>query len=118
MAFYQYRQNNSGGRFDIDEADGITVNVIIEADSAEDADSRAEDIGIYFDGCDGGRDCPCCGDRWYSTCESDAKAEPCVYSQPAAEATGWQWAPDGKETCVHYKDGRKEWFGIAKESIQ
>lgn len=116
MAFYQYRQNNSGGIFDIDEADGITVFVIVEADSTEDADRRADDIGIYFDGCDSGRDCNCCGDRWYPADESDASAEPCVYGQPVAEATNWlQWAPDGKEICVHYKDGRREWFGIGKE---
>jgi hypothetical protein len=37
----------------------------IEAESAEHADEKAAEIGIYFNGCDDGRDCPCCGDRWY-----------------------------------------------------
>ena len=54
--FYVYRQNNSGGRF-IPPA----VDVIVEADSAAEADTIAEGVGIYFFGAD---DCSCCGFRW------------------------------------------------------
>jgi hypothetical protein len=42
--FYEYRQNNSGGSFDIDDAAGIGVRVWIEATDSDHADSRAETI--------------------------------------------------------------------------
>ncbi len=62
--FYRFRQNNSGGSFKIDKKKGIGTNVFIEASSYEDANERAEEIGLYFYGCDKGVDCNCCGDRW------------------------------------------------------
>jgi hypothetical protein len=61
--FFEYRQNNSGGSFDID--DNLTVRVIVEAKDQEQAIQIGENLGIYFDGCDKDMDCPCCGDRWY-----------------------------------------------------
>lgn len=61
--FYTYRQNNSGGSFKMD--DSVDIYVIIEAPDGYSADRRAEDVGIYFNGCNTDRDCPCCGDRWY-----------------------------------------------------
>jgi hypothetical protein len=61
---FEYRQNNSGGSFDIEPSSGIATRVWIEALDADDADRRAERVGIYFDGCNDGRDCSCCGDRW------------------------------------------------------
>ena len=62
MKFFKYSQNNSGGNFHVD--DKICHNVIIEAESASEADDIAESLGCYFDGCSTGRDCSCCGDRW------------------------------------------------------
>lgn len=44
--FYTFRQNNSGGSFDIDEK--LSEWVIIEAINGNDAISKAENIGIYF----------------------------------------------------------------------
>ena len=38
----------------------------IWAHSAKQADAIAEQNGVYFDGCQEGLDCPCCGDRWSS----------------------------------------------------
>jgi hypothetical protein len=67
--FYHYRQNNSGGQFIID--DSVTVNVYIEANSSREADYKATDIGIYFDGVNKGMDCECCGDRWYGAYEEE-----------------------------------------------
>lgn len=69
--FYHYRQNNSGGSFDVDEQAGIDINVFVEAYSAGQADDQAERIGLYFDGVDKGMDCDCCGDRWYTSSEGD-----------------------------------------------
>jgi hypothetical protein len=69
MAYFLYRQNNSGGSYDIDIENGLNINVIIEADSEMEADAKASDIGIYFDGVSCGIDCECCGDRWYGSSE-------------------------------------------------
>lgn len=63
--YFLFDQNNTGGTWRIDEK--VSEYVIIEADTPEEADKIAEDIGIYFDGCDLGWDCPCCGDRWHRT---------------------------------------------------
>ena len=56
MAFYVFSQNNSGGSF-INPA----IVVVVEAQSAAEANSKAEKIGVYFNS---ERDCPCCGSRW------------------------------------------------------
>jgi hypothetical protein len=66
--FFEFSQDASGGSFDIDDAKGIGPSVWVEALSADDACLRAQSLGIYFDGCESGRDCDCCGDRWYRTC--------------------------------------------------
>lgn len=47
-------------------------NVYIEAENAEEANEKALQIGIYFNGVEDGIDCPCCGDRWYPVSERDA----------------------------------------------
>lgn len=66
--FYCYDQNNSGGRWDIDER--LSPMLFIEADSAEQANETAESLGCYFDGVEQGIDCPCCGDRWVRNYDS------------------------------------------------
>jgi hypothetical protein len=73
--FFEYSQNNSGGSFDIDDAKGIGPRVWIEARDAQEADSLAGRLGIYFDGCESGLDCSCCGDRW-SSAWGEGSAEP------------------------------------------
>jgi hypothetical protein len=109
--FYTIDQNNSGGRFAIDYEAGITCYVIVEADNAIEANERAEQIGIYFEGVEDGYDCECCGDRWYTAHEDDAKETPTVYGEPPEKYVDKpcsRW--DNHPVCVHYKDGRKEWF--------
>jgi hypothetical protein len=65
LKWYEYGQNNSGGRFHV--TDRVSHKVYVEARSPDEANRRAQDLaGIYFDGCADGRDCSCCGDRWYS----------------------------------------------------
>jgi hypothetical protein len=61
--FFEYNQNNSGGGFDVD--DKVTHRLFIEAEDYNKADRIAQGLGVYFDGCDNGMDCECCGDRWY-----------------------------------------------------
>lgn len=63
--FFEFNQNNSGGTFITDASRGIGEYVIIEAADAKEANSLAQQKGLYFDGCESGQDCDCCGDRWY-----------------------------------------------------
>lgn len=59
MAFYRFRQNNSGGYFRLP-----AKNVYVEATSESEARALFQQIdGCYFDP-DYRRDCRCCGTRW------------------------------------------------------
>lgn len=62
--FFEFTQNNSGGRFEFNSIAGISHRVLIEAENKDQAIEKALNIGLYFDGCEKGIDCPCCGDRW------------------------------------------------------
>ncbi len=111
--FYTYKQNNSGGNFHFDEQAGISHFVIIEADDVTAANSRAEAIGLYFDG-DG--DCECCGSRWGESWSDDAASVPEVYGKAVvlgqsfadadtAESYIHKWIT-GPEGFIHYLDGK------------
>ena len=65
MSFFSFRQNNSGGSFD--ENEKLCQCVYIEAENSEEANEKALDLGIYFDGVEKGFDCECCGSRWYES---------------------------------------------------
>jgi len=69
MRWFSFRQNNSGGTFVQDE--DVDIHVFIEADDAIHANEYAKLHGIYFDGVSKGRDCSCCGDRWYEVDDGD-----------------------------------------------
>lgn len=103
--FYQFRQNNSGGSFDFDKKNGISVIVIIEAPSAIVANAIAESKGIEFDS-----GCPCCGDRWRRAWDDDGDDVPSysgrpVLTSPKPDYTSGQdkQMPEG---YIHYLDGR------------
>lgn len=113
--FFHFSQNNSGGGFDFDEDRGITHHVVIEADNAESANDLALSKGLYFDGCADGSDCPCCGDRWHEVwCDDAGNDVPSVFGKALGRKfepfLAISWMPDGRETAVHYLDGRIEWF--------
>ena len=119
--FYHFRQNNSYGRFDYDGERGISVNVVVEADSPEDANDRAKRIGLYFSG---RGDCECCGNRWYeqysrSNNEEEVTEFPVVYGvkvKPGApypsKTDRWpKWLGEGQfEGFIHYKNGKVSGF--------
>lgn len=114
MPFFEYNQNNSGGSFTYDGDAGITHYVIIEADDAEQADDRAEEIGLYFDG---SGDCECCGQRWYE--QSGWSADkgddvPSIYGTPISDFDfGFRWMEgDRPEAYVHFADGRVQGYGF------
>ncbi len=100
--FYTFNQNNSGGSFKNSEKEGIAEYVIIEALNADHANERAEQIGLYFDGCENDRDCSCCGDRWYPTSERYGSEEPAIYGEPVINME----ASFYRNCCfIHYLDG-------------
>ena len=120
LPFWCYRQTNSGGSFYFSKSGGIGVYVVVEADSATDADRRAEDIDLYFNGCESDRDCRCCGDRWYPA-SGEGDSVPSVYNVPV-EDFGSHWPQLGEQSgepphiFVHYKDGRIESFDMKKQT--
>lgn len=61
--FYEFTQNNSGGSFDVN--DKLCHRLIIQAINEDDAISKAETLGCYWNGVSKGYDCDCCGDRWH-----------------------------------------------------
>lgn len=125
--FYEYRQNNSGGTFHLDKKSGLSVLVIFEADSAVEANHRAEDAGIYFDGLDTGRDCYCCGTRWDPLVDNEfGSDEPSMYRTPLSnkEEVGkfsdytlrsLYPTPFG---YIHYADGTKQSFNLTPSGTE
>lgn len=113
--FYEFRQNNSGGSFTYDELSGVSVTVLIEADSPQEANIRAESIGIYFDGYG---DCSCCGNRWHEVDSYDEYTEDipkpdAVFIRDDTDrlfTTKWI---DGYEGFVHLADG--SFYGYGKD---
>lgn len=107
--FYTYSQNNSGGVFHINNVVGHYV--IIEAEAPEGADKKAEEIGIYFNGCDDERDCPCCGDRWYKQWDSGEDV-PMIYGD-----TIDKYVPNMGDEHIHiyYADGKHEHVVVNKK---
>jgi hypothetical protein len=104
--WYTYIQNNSGGSFIVN--DHIGHYVLIEADSTYAANRIAEDIGIYFDGCDSGRDCDCCGDRWTSQLDMESVEEqPKIWEESAYTYRPTIW--DKRSVIyLYHKNGRRE----------
>ncbi|WP_435809569.1 DUF7296 family protein [Streptosporangium canum] len=102
--FFQFSQNNSGGSFVYDD-DGTSVLVVVEADNATEANERAEDIGLYFDG---SVDCSCCGPRWNEAWDGDGDDYPAYFGTNLLETElwYWPWMTGGRaEGFIHYKNG-------------
>lgn len=103
--FYTFNQNNSGGDFEVNDL--VAQYVVIEANDIDHASEIAEGIGIYFDGCDKGIDCPCCGDRWYLPWTDTGTNEPLIYGQPPDKTTSI-FCKKGDIVChVHYLNSPK-----------
>ena len=100
--FFDFRQNNSGGSFNLDPKNGISVIVIIEAPSDTIANCIAETKGIQFDS-----GCPCCGDRWTRAWD-DGEDVPSYYGEPVlgTKMKHQREDPNVPEGFIHYLDGR------------
>lgn len=108
MKFYEFRQNNSGGSFEVN--DTLASHVYLEAEDAEHANFLAERKGIYFNGVAYGSDCQCCGDRWYSVDESEYDILECETLEEATtkvkEEIGSRFGGSlGYAGRIHLKDG-------------
>lgn len=118
MAWFHYRQNNSGGMWH--KTATVDENVFIEATSMTDADDKFMAIGGYFDGCSTNRDCICCGDRWGRAYE-DGTDTPLYYGQPLDKATQWAYKPMGDVGIAYPLDGPswRPWSNeVRKESTE
>lgn len=107
--FFTFDQNNSGGRYH--HTKDLAQLVIIEAITAEEANNKAERLGIYFDGVDGGSDCQSCGDRWNRCYEGDGTDKPMFYADVVDEnytpKYGWLCDEGKPYGYIHYYDGTK-----------
>jgi hypothetical protein len=104
--FFQYRQNNSGGHFIT--KDGLDVIVVVEAIDYLHANAIAENKGLYFYGCSSGRDCSCCGDRWYEQWDYEKGSakefeDKTLKQMETAMVNGYEY---GQHFVVYYLDGR------------
>lgn len=66
--WYRFSQNNSGGKFLIDPLTGVGRFVFVEAPTLETAIAYFKQLSPDITKHDfvEGRDCSCCGDRWFS----------------------------------------------------
>ena len=108
MKFYEFKQNNSGGSFAVN--DQLCHNLIIEANNSEEAESKAESMGVYFNGCDEGMDCPCCGDRWYRPDELESTYRYGSFEKAEAESIAEKY--EGTVVPSRYKRKGEERFDV------
>ena len=101
--FYCFDQNNSGGYYEHNRC--VSEFVIIEAFSAEKANEKAIELGIYFDGCVIGEDCPCCGDRWYPTDDIDGTPEPEVFGKNPDDVESYFCPSNIRPVFIYYLNG-------------
>lgn len=91
--FFHFPQNNSGGRFDVDDVvdEG---GCVFEAKDFKEANKRAKEAGVFkrwF--------CECCGPRFTEQFDFDKGFD----SAEEAVASHWSDSP----MVVHFKDGRR-----------
>lgn len=95
MAFFTFHQNNSRGVFIGPHC--IIIEAKDEAQALEIAEKSTE---IYFDGCDKGRDCEYCGDRWSRYCTET----------PTPQVFGEEIMQTSESGKVYYLDGTERTF--------
>jgi len=111
--FYTFNQNNSGGSF-VRDSD-VDHYVVIEGRSISEVIERAKEVGIYFNGCDEGYDCSCCGDRWSEPWDNEKLTKvPTMYGEDSIFAGPFYDKRKKNDTVVvHYLDGTRA-YGTSK----
>lgn len=108
--WFEFRQNNSGGSFEVTSE--VCHRVFIEAANDVAALAKGLDMGIYLNGVRDGIDCGCCGDRWG---EPDEVKFPLNYGrgiifdaiEPYAQYLANQYGCTKPDARLYYADGRK-----------
>jgi hypothetical protein len=98
--FYEFNQINSGGWYQSNE--NVDELVIIEANSSDEANQIAENIGIYFNGVEKDIDCGCCGDRWYPCYSGDEVIIDGNIIENYVKEKLYK-----RNTIIHFKNGEK-----------
>lgn len=106
MSYYMWSQNDTGGSF-ITNGD-LSSFVVIEAETLAQAEEKALNLGIYYDGVEDGHDCSCCGDRWYGCDLVELEDGDTIedYLQRNEDKYSWH----GTMTILHLADGSKKTF--------
>ena len=102
--WWYFDQNNSGGYY---YRNGDVLEcVFIQAESAEKAEEKAEDIfSDYIDYCE------CCGERWYINCNATGDDEPKLYGE-ALSSTKPIWSRE--QAVLYYNDGSRRYYKFGK----
>ena len=110
MPFFHYSQNNTGGRWHLN--DKVTTHVIIEAPDCDYANFLAGRQGLYFDG---SGDCDCCGNRWSEAWKEKGDASPMIYGDAISSYQPWDLKKDQPWLYVYYFSGLKESYCVGQE---
>lgn len=99
LRWYEFRQNNSGGTYHVNEHEAHWV--FVQAASAEEAVARFEPCANNMDSCQ------CCGDRWSIDWvdESDAADVPSIYGVPLHLYVDESWTRSYPEARLYKYDG-------------
>jgi len=103
--FYEFRQNNSGGYFDVN--DNVSVLVIIEAETPQQALDKFDELIKNASG-----SCPCCGDRWNYILE-DVESIELKDNQTIeqyADTALYESYKHSPRVILHYLNGEKRKF--------
>lgn len=113
--FFNIAQVNNKGFYVIDSERGIAPDIIVEADSPQEANDRLLEIGVYLGYREG--DCDdCCDERWHLVPDDREGTElPLLYKMKPRdyvafrEILGFRFpGDDDLKVAVHYKDGSIE----------
>jgi hypothetical protein len=106
VKWFHFNQNNSGGKFVVNE--NVCEDVLIQAANAEQAIAKAHRI------MDNSDSCPCCGDRWsFWVDDSDGTEEPEIYGEKLSEKKRSLFRDEAR---LHHFDGRVETFVYPKDA--
>jgi hypothetical protein len=106
MNYYMWRQKNTGGSFITD--DDVSRFVVIEAEGYDQAEEKALNLDIYYNGVDSERDCACCGDRWYEGDLVELKDGDTIENYLQREED--EYPCRDTMTILHLADGSKKTF--------
>ena len=104
--FWNFKQNNSGGIFYVNDV--VASNVIIEADSIDLAKQKFESLALPMDYCE------CCGERWGYGCldVGDESDKPLIfafinggYQDVSPDHEGLRDPERDNSAIIYYLDG-------------